>query len=97
MSSDRLTSRRAFAVGAGLVASAAIASTAQAGPHGNRREELNKLSKALHDSPSERRAFVADPRAYVSKMGLHSVSDGELTNLQHMYADGFCCMGCGCS
>jgi hypothetical protein len=112
-SSDRTTSRRAFATGAGLIA-VALGGAAKAatdspwgtsptppppmGPAGaGRQSDLGKLGTSLYNSPSARAEFIANPQSYANKLGLKSVTSTDLANLKGAFADGFCCNGCGCS
>jgi hypothetical protein len=95
MSDKVLPSRRAFATGAGLIATAAF-SSARAAPGKSRQDELVTLSNRLYSSPEQRQAFIADPQGFVSKLGLHNITPTEISNLRAVFADGFCCNGCGC-
>jgi hypothetical protein len=96
MSDDRLTSRRAFAIGAGFVATAAAAG-ARAAPPALRQNELVTLSNTLYGSPAQRAAFIADPKGFAARLGVRNVSANELAALKNVFADGFCCHGCGCN
>jgi len=108
-----MTSRRAFAAGAGLIAAAlgGAAKAATDSPWGStpppmpppsgggagRQADLGKLGTSLYNSPSARSEFISNPQAYVSKLGLKNVTSADLTSIKGVFADGFCCMGCGCS
>jgi hypothetical protein len=132
----RLTSRRAFAAGAGVLA-AALGAGAVADPGAPTRtddtgadsasnsapappaaappppaatppgppptpnsparaRDLGKLSNVLYNNPEERALFIADPAAYAVRLGLRYISAADLTWFRAAFADGFCCMGCGC-
>jgi hypothetical protein len=134
---DRLTSRRAFAAGAGVLAAALGAAAAAdpaspartddaaaggatntappppaAGPTASpaspppgpppspnspaRARDLGKLSNVLYNNPQERALFIADPAAYAVRLGLRNISSADLAWFRGAFADGFCCMGCGC-
>jgi len=61
------------------------------------RLNLSKLSNKLHNSPDERRKFLANPQRYAN-----SVYEGreldkkQLQDIENLFASGFCCAGCGC-
>jgi hypothetical protein len=138
---DRLTSRRAFAAGAGVIAAAIGAAAraqevlpptaAPAGPtpapptdasgaapgpppeatpgagqppampppppnSPARARDLGKLSNILYNNPAERALFLNDPPSYAVRLGLRYISAADLLLLRNAFADGFCCMGCGC-
>ncbi len=128
----RLTSRRAFAAGAGVLAAtlgAAARADAQSDSTGAdtnspasptatnpppttsppppslpppppnsaaRARDLGKLSNVLYNNPEQRAAFMADPQGFAARIGVRSVGAADLAWLKNAFADGFCCMGCGC-
>ena len=135
----RLTSRRAFAAGAGvLAATLGAAARADAQPDATgadtnsqasptatnpppqtavsplppsppppnlsppppnspaRARDLGKLSNVLYNNPEQRAAFMADPQGFAARIGVRSVGAADLAWLKNAFADGFCCMGCGC-
>jgi hypothetical protein len=132
----RLTSRRAFAAGAGvLAATLGAAAPAAAQPDSTsadtnspasptatqpqpttaspppsppppspppppnspaRARDLGKLSNVLYNNPDQRAAFMADPQGFAARIGVRSVGSADLAWLKNAFADGFCCMGCGC-
>jgi hypothetical protein len=104
-------SRRNFATGAGVLAVTSFAAGAaaaaelppapgramSAAPRATRKADLAQLSNKLYNSPAARAEFLANPQGYAGKLGLKSVGPGDLSQVQKMIADGFCCNGCGCS
>jgi hypothetical protein len=61
-----------------------------------RARDLGKLSNILYNNPAERALFLSDPPSYAVRLGLRSISAADLGLLRNVFADGFCCMGCGC-
>ncbi len=61
-----------------------------------RARDLGKLYNVLYNNPDERALFIADPGAYAGRLGLRYISAADLAWFKNAFADGFCCMGCGC-
>ena len=61
-----------------------------------RARDLGKLSNILYNSPAERALFLSDPPSYAVRLGLRYITAADLGLLRNVFADGFCCMGCGC-
>jgi hypothetical protein len=61
-----------------------------------RARDLGKLSNILYNNPTERALFLNDPPSYAVRLGLRYISGADLLLLRNAFADGFCCMGCGC-
>jgi hypothetical protein len=64
------------------------------------KNNLGHLTNSLYNSPAERQKFLADPKGYsegLFKARLDAADTNKLGELQKMFADGFCCGGCGCS
>jgi hypothetical protein len=108
--SNKSFSRRQFGTAVGVVAAVTASGTVFAqnemshmsgapkamGGAGGRKVALSKLSNKLFSSPDARQAFLSDPNGYATKFGGASVSTADIANLKQMFADGFCCGGCGC-
>jgi hypothetical protein len=63
------------------------------------KNNLGHLTNALYNSPAERQKFLADPKGYsetLFRAKLDPADANKLGEIQKMFADGFCCGGCGC-
>jgi hypothetical protein len=61
-----------------------------------RQRDLGKLSNVLYNNPDMRAQFLADPSQFSARLGLRNINSADLAGLRNVFADGFCCMGCGC-
>jgi hypothetical protein len=61
-----------------------------------RQRDLGKLSNVLYNNPDMRTQFLADPAQFSARLGLRNINGADLAGLRNVFADGFCCMGCGC-
>ncbi|HEX3918822.1 MAG TPA: hypothetical protein VHW60_15910 [Caulobacteraceae bacterium] len=61
-----------------------------------RQRDLGKLSNVIYNNPDMRAQFLADPAQFAARLGLRNINGADLAGLRNVFADGFCCMGCGC-
>jgi hypothetical protein len=64
------------------------------------KNNLAHLTNSLYNNPAERQKFLGDPKGFAEglfKARLDGADTQKLQNIKQMFADGFCCGGCGCS